>query len=104
MDLDSYESHHQPKRLQARIEDSVHVGQLLGINTPLIDPLMITTMRPLTLYERRLILRAQGHSEQILRNEERRRRIELSLQWASGHFPKQDDFPYSQRFFLNYVL
>lgn len=104
VDLNDYECHHHPKRMQARIEDCVHVGQLLGINSPLVDPLMISAMRPLTLHERRVLLRAQGHSEQSLRKAERRRRIELSLQWASGHFPKQDDFPYSQRFFLNYVL
>lgn len=104
MDLDFYERHHKPKRLQGRIEDSVHVGQLLGVTLPLIDPLMTTTMRPLTLYERRLLLRAQGHSEQNLRKAERKRRVELSLQWASGHYPKQEAFPYSQRFYLNYVL
>lgn len=104
MDLGVYESEHKPRRIQGRLEDRVHVGQLLGLIAPAIDPLMVTTMRPLTLYERRLILRANGHSEQSLRKAERRRRVELALQWASGHFPKQEPYPYSQRFFLNYVL
>ena len=59
---------------------------------------------PLTLQERRLRLRSLGYTEQQLRKAERKRRIELSLQWASGQFPKQMDYPYSQRYFLNYVL
>ena len=59
---------------------------------------------PLSLHERRLRLRSMGFTENELRRSERKRRIELSLQWAGGQFPKSEEFPYSNHFFLNYVL
>lgn len=59
---------------------------------------------PLTLHQRRLRLRSLGHTEVDLRRAERKRRIELALQWAGGQFPKEEDFPYSKKYYLNYVL
>lgn len=59
---------------------------------------------PLSQYERRLRLRSVGFTEKELRQVERKRRVELCLQWSGGQFPKSEDYPYSHHYFLNYVL
>lgn len=61
-------------------------------------------LMPLTLQERRLRLRGYGHSEKSIRRVERKRRIGLVLEWASGQYPKEEPFRYSEMFFLNYIL
>jgi hypothetical protein len=122
-DVNTYEDEQQPKRtpkprLQvASIEpdlNTMHIGQVL-------DPLFLTTktrtqdnavdyasstIAPLTLHERRLRLRAQGHSEQSLRQQERKRRVQLALEWSSGQFPKEaGGFPYNTcAYFRHYIL
>ena len=59
---------------------------------------------PLSQYERRLRLRSLGFTEKELRQAERKRRVELCLQWSYGQFPKSEDYPYSHHYFLNYIL
>jgi hypothetical protein len=121
VDVNTYEDERQPKRASsprvASIEpdlNTIHIGQVL-------DPLFLTTntrirdnavdyasstMVPLTLQERRLRLRAQGHSEQRLRQQERKRRVQLALEWSSGQFPNEEGgFPYNTcAYFRHYIL
>ena len=106
LDVEAFEHQRELKR-EERVKDIYKSQQQQQqpspgpFSQPLKEKLPIL---PLTLQERRLRLRSLGYTEQQLRKAERKRRIELSLQWASGQFPKQMDYPYSQRYFLNYVL
>lgn len=59
---------------------------------------------PLSLHERCMRLRLNGYSEKFLRNAERRRRVELALDWASANPPTDMPYPYSSSFFFNYFL
>lgn len=112
VDVDTYESQYQQAPPEKHREDlhSMHIAQvlnpLLSVSPSAIDYSTEGSMTPLplSLHERRLRLRAQGHSEQSLRQAERKRRIQLSMEWASGKFPKEETFPYSKKFFLHYVL
>ena len=122
MDLDTYQEGHQPKRPPKVQQEppigpdlnTLHLGQVL-------DPTLFTTskripdnavdyassaMVALTLQERHLRLRAQGFSEQSLRQQERRRRVQLALEWSFGLYPKEaGGFPYNTcAFFRHYVL
>ncbi|CAB9501195.1 expressed unknown protein [Seminavis robusta] len=114
MDLDTYEGQRQQEKAQnvsAKDINKMHIGQLLSLSPTLnsssaIDYSTEGTLLPfpLTLHERRLRLRTLGHSEESLRQAERKRRIQLSMEWAGGQYPKQEAFPYSKKFFLHYVL
>jgi hypothetical protein len=121
VDVNTYESERQPRRGPkppvAPVEpdlNTMHIGQVL-------DPLFLNTNRripgnpvdyasstmvPLMLHERRLRLRAQGHSEQRLRQQERKRRVQLMLEWCSGQFPKETGgFPYNTcAYFRHYII
>lgn len=53
----------------------------------------------LTLYERRMVLRKYGYSEQYLRDQERQRQCRTALEWGNGGTPR---FPHCDKFIERY--